>query len=312
MDSGFKELLERYEVGWPRDNAFQRRVRLLQSVWREERGYACGSQNGKRLGSRLETEPARDQMWNFLTSTIADRVGREISSGGGKVIAEPRIYDNLLSSQPLCFNLFAELAVDLRLATRVFSLLWPEQVKEVTEISFEFSPGRGDERYLGNRSAFDAFVRHTTPGSSPAFIGIEVKYHENLGGSGAKDKPRYEEVAANSGAFRDPADADLRKNPLQQLWLDHLLALSMLDADAEDWGGGGRFVFLHPTANRRCAQAAATYRQHLTSLETFEARTLEEIVAAIRWHCDDPWIREFTNRYVDIGRLEDLGVPPLN
>ena len=50
----------------------------------------------------------------------------------------------------------------------------------VTDIRFEWSPGRGDERFTGDHSAFDVFVAYETDRGAAAFLGIEVKYHEGL------------------------------------------------------------------------------------------------------------------------------------
>ena len=40
-----------------------------------------------------------------------------------------RLCGDMLSSQPLCFNLFGELALDLDLATEVLSLVWPRRIE---------------------------------------------------------------------------------------------------------------------------------------------------------------------------------------
>jgi hypothetical protein len=123
---------------------------------------------------------AEEQLLNYLTPTIRDLVRREViepAHNQRKLYSRPRIFDDLLSSQPLCFNLFGELAEDLNLATAVCRELWSERVSEVTAIEFEWSPGRADPRYLDNRSAFDVIVFHTTPAGGRGFVGIEVKYH---------------------------------------------------------------------------------------------------------------------------------------
>jgi hypothetical protein len=44
-----------------------------------------------------------------------------------KLFAQPRIFDDLLSSQPLRFNLFGELTRDLALASRVMHRLLRRQ-----------------------------------------------------------------------------------------------------------------------------------------------------------------------------------------
>jgi len=77
-------------------------------------------------------------------------------------IDEERLFGNALSSMPLCFNLFAPLALDLNLATAVFRRLLPEFVHTVEQVIFEHSPGRREDRFLAGRTAFDLAVRVTT------------------------------------------------------------------------------------------------------------------------------------------------------
>ena len=63
---------------------FQRRARVLQSMWREERGYEkgiCKSRNGSRpLGSRLPMPWAQKELTNYLTDNIRTVVKREVQS----------------------------------------------------------------------------------------------------------------------------------------------------------------------------------------------------------------------------------------
>jgi hypothetical protein len=281
------------------DSKFQARLRQLQSDWRERQQLPIGHHDGAPLGSRLEMPAAQSELTNYLTPTIRAIVHREIEreqgpEAQGKLYSEPRIFDDLLSSQPLCFNLFGELSADLALATEVCRLLWPERVKDVTSIEFEWSPGRGDARFLDNGSAFDVVLFHSCPGGGKGFIGIEVKYHENLKVKAATAKPRYDEVADTAGIFRPDQGPALAVPPLQQLWLDHLLALSMLQTG--EWVTG-QFVVMHPVANVPCTRAIDRYRSCLTDSTTFDRRALEEVVAAIRWASDSEWIRAFTDRY---------------
>ena len=83
---------------------------------------------------------AEESLANYLTDTIRAVVRREVTPEAQGLYGYPRIYDNLLSSQPLCFNLFAELQQDLGLATLVLRDLLGEKVLEVTDLRFEYSP----------------------------------------------------------------------------------------------------------------------------------------------------------------------------
>jgi hypothetical protein len=220
-----REMLEEHHAVVAGDRPWQRRLRLLQSIWREEQGLAPGTHprgaaDGRLLGSRLALPAAERDLSNYLTDAIKQVVREELDSPAtrdeGKLFSEPRIYDDLLSSQPLCFNLFAELKADLDRATALGRHLWPDRVDRVTRIEFEHSPGRDDETYLGNRTAFEAYLEHTTPDGGEGFVAIEVKYHESLEVSAAENRDRISQVARASDSFDDASLTALRTPPLQR------------------------------------------------------------------------------------------------
>jgi len=291
------------------DNTFQRRARLLQSLWREEQGLPIGEHRGRRLGSRIAMPDAKDDRSNFLTDTIRKAVWDELlgpDRDGDKLYGQPRIFNDLLSSQPLCFNLFAELKADLGLASKVFAAMTEGRVGKVARIEFEHTPGRGDPRFTGDRSAFDVYLEHETKGKR-GFIGIEVKYHEGLGDQPAPHRARYDEIATAMKAFRDDSADALRNKPLQQIWRDHLLAGSLL-LDPPSGFDDGLFVFLYPRDNARCTDALAGYRACLRDDNTFEAWTLENVTAAIKKCGAGPWIDALVDRYLEFEKLQRTDV----
>ena len=286
------------------DSMFQRRARLLQALWREAEGLPVGLHREAPLGSRLAMPRAEERLENYLTPVIRDVVKAEVldtTRSAGKLFARPRIFNDLLSSQPLCFNLFAELAENLELATRVLRRLVRTGVGEVKAIEFEWSPGRGDERYTGDKSAFDVFVRYDDEAGKPCFVGIEVKYHENLQDKAARLRPRYDEVAQSMGIFDKERLGELRAKPLQQVWRDHLLAGSMLATG--EWSRG-EFVFLYSRDNERCQGVVTRYAECLTDDGTFAAWTLEGVVDAIRGETDAAWVAAFYSRYLAFDRVD--------
>src|ERR1700733_13878954 len=62
----------------PTDNQFQRRARLLQSLWRDAHSPPIGEHRGRPLGSRLAMPFAEDPLSNYLTDTIRSVVRREV------------------------------------------------------------------------------------------------------------------------------------------------------------------------------------------------------------------------------------------
>lgn len=284
-------------------SGFRRAARTLQSVWRENKGYPVGEHNGRTLGSRLPTDFATKSLANYLTPKIREVVRTELSSSSeqGRLFAMPRIYNDLLSSQPLCFNLFGELVADLDTATALLRVLRPAVVEKVTAIRFEHSPGRGDLRFTGDRSAFDVFIEYRHQSGGHGFFGVEVKYHEDLAGKPTAHRPRYDDVAHLMGCFRPDTWPRLRESPLQQIWRDHLLA----GATKSELGYvDGVFVFLYPTFNTHCKAAVERYQETLTDMATFDVWTLEAVVTALRKISSEPWIEAFHDRYLDFRALE--------
>jgi len=246
---------------------------------------------------------AKDTLANYLTSNIRDVVRREVEDperSRGKLYGRPRIYDNLLSSQPLCFNLFGELTLDLDLASKVLNEISGGRIHRVTLIDFEFSPGRGEERYTGDRSAFDVYVRYLTPAGGRGFAGIEVKYHEGLDDPVADHRDRYDAVAREMGCFVVERIPRLKQRPLQQIWRDHLLVGAHRMVDGFD---DAFFAFLHPAGNQACVDAVLRYSDCLQESESFQGWTLEELVAVLYRHSSASWISEFQTRYLDFSRL---------
>jgi hypothetical protein len=284
---------------------FQRMARILQSMWRTEKGYQPGLFQGRKLGNLLPMPWARDTLNNYLSATIKAVVKKELASesGTGKLYGKPRIFNNLLSSQPLCFNLFAELQQDLGLATRVFGQLCPGRVKRVLKMEFEYSPGRGDMAYTGDRSAFDVYVEYLNTANARGFIGIEVKYHENLKNPPANMRDRYFKVASMMGCFKRDCLDILQLSPLEQIWRDHLLAGSLLCSNRDGFKEGF-FAILYPQDNPHCREAINRYQQCLSDNNTFKSWTLEEVVSVIKQNTQGRWIDELIDRYLNFRKIE--------
>jgi len=289
-------------------STFQRRARVLQSIWREEQGYEVGEHRRGRaarpLGSRLPMPWARESLANYLTENIRQVVRREVLEDRrdtGKLFARPRIFSDLLSSQPLCFNLFGELSLDLSLATSLVRHMTHGRFVDVQGVDFEYSPGRSDERYTGDRSAFDVFLRCLGHDRQPSFLGIEVKYHENLQEPPADHRDRYDELAAEMGCFRPDASTRLRERPLQQIWRDHLLAGALAGTgEYQD----AAFVFLFPRDNEHCAAAVDEYTHCLANTDSFLAWTMEEVVGALGAETDAEWVQLFRDRYLAFEKVD--------
>lgn len=273
--------------GDPATTAWKRLARRRQARWRERRGYPVGAQpyrggdSATPVGSRLGLAFAKTSGANFVTPAALTAARLRLANPEPhQMISEERLWADLLSSMPLCFNLFGDLSGDDERATLAVGSWWPDVPAGVATTKFEHSPGRRDASFLGNQSAFDVSFHIDTGQRTRAIIGVETKYHEHA-------KPeriprpvalnRYAEVTERSGVFVDGWRAALVGTELQQIWLDHLLILAMLQHPSGTWRWG-RFVLAYPSENPSFARAAAAYGAVLRDADTFESRTLESLV----------------------------------
>jgi hypothetical protein len=175
------------------------------------------------------------------------------------MLKEDRLWADALSSMPMCFNLFGDLAGAPEPAERALHAWWPQAPSGVTTVKFEHSPARRDREFLGNQSAFDAaFDVQLTGTSGRAVVGIETKYQEHASAESppkADALARYTEVTERSGVFAPDWSQRIVGTALQQIWLDHLLVLAMLQHPSKQWTWG-RFVLVFPAENPSFARRA--------------------------------------------------------
>lgn len=264
---------------------WKRLARWRQAQWRG--GHPVGTSpyrggpKARTVGSRLDLEFARKNPVNLLTPAALAAARRRIANPEPhQMLNEDRLWADLLSSMPLCFNLFGDLDADPKLARSAVDRWWPDAPAGAVAVRFEHSPGRRDPLFLGNRSAFDvAFEIESSP-ETRAVIGVETKYHEH---ARVERRPteerlrRYTQVTERSEAFAEGWQQALIGTDLQQIWLDHLLALSMRQHPGARWSWA-RFVLVFPAANPSFASAADRYRAVLRDGSTFEARTIESLL----------------------------------
>lgn len=297
-----QEEREKFNVDYSQDTDFSAYARLLQSKWREGKQYPM-----VKLGNFLEIDFAKNSKNNYLTENIKQLVTKKVEEAKkeGALIGEPRIWNNLLSSQPLCFNLFGELHYDLDLATKYFKELFPDRIGKVTAVKFEHSLGRGNKEYTGDHSAFDVFIEYQKDGKN-GFIGIEVKYAESLREETKekaeltfnKHQKQYARLTTDS-IFKPNAIESINKIPLSQIWRDHLLSIAHLKDYDE-----GFFVFLFPKANSQCQSGVSEYGKYLISDDEkttgFYPRYLDHFIKALRRMHDVEWTKELESRYLGI------------
>lgn len=295
------------------DNLPRRYYRYLQTIWRESQGLPVRKKEGQP-NSEVYGNYTSDPHGNFMTPYIQKLVEEELADKGDRLIDEKRMRDNLLSSQPLCFNLFGELKRDSGKALKFFNIIYRDCFSSIDNIVFEHNPARRDPRLTGDRSAFDVFVEYTSRDGKKGFIGIEVKYSETLreGADTVQDilnkqfcdeprtrKARYEELS--EGLFKREDFKLLETLPYFQIWRDHLLAVSMCKAFSDKYDEGF-FMFLSPRTNIQCRKAVTGYKNLLRVKDRlashFDIRWLEDFIDTLNTVCNEDWSREMGYRYL--------------
>jgi hypothetical protein len=273
----------------PATTEFRRRARYRQARWREANGHPVGSQpivpkagaTARPVGSRMPLAYAKETGANFVTpDALAAARARTSFVETHQSFDHQALWADLLSSPALSFNLFGDLAADLALADQAVHTWWPDAPGTVREIRFAHSPGRFDPTYLNSLRAFDtAFVLERDDGTQ-GIVAVDTNYHELAKREQPKPRnmPRNFEVAERSGAFTRPVVDPGARSELTIMWLEHLLALSMLQHPSGTWTWA-RYVVLHPAANPDVTDLCARYQSFLADPSTFAALTLDDLLA---------------------------------
>ena len=184
------------------DSKFVAKCRLLQSIYRveigEDEGYIQRGSKRYFYGNYIMNGDKTGK--NFLEDYIFDYAKKRVNNRKHyETINEERLFNNLLSSQPMAFNLFCPLIKmleeDESSATDILRAALPNyNINKVTKIDLEFIP-KNHEELTNDRTAMDAIIEFTDNDGIPSFIAIETKYSENLGTNEASDKGKGKEKA---------------------------------------------------------------------------------------------------------------------
>jgi hypothetical protein len=284
------------------DDPFTARMRKHQSWWRAVRlGVAAGQdQRGSTYGNYLAQADAERGL-NFLTKTIEWCARERMSAGGG--VEEFRCTRNLLSSQPMAFNLFGPLRADPNVAAKLLDPILPGGVT-AAQVQFEWAPDR--ESHLGDGTSMDVAIRYTTKEGKPALAGIETKLTEPFTRAtfGCDDHraTAYRAVGSKSDVWIDPLHEGLSDAAWNQLWRNHLLVEAVRQNEPELLGCQ---VVVHHPDDARCKVSIAEYSKHLAdAANSLRAITLRDIVDAwrplVKGTRHSAWLNDFEDRYLKL------------
>lgn len=230
------------------DSKFVADCRKLQSIYRVEIGEeVCPytDRNGKvhYYGNYISNGDIVDKenCWkNFLTEYAFNYAKYRVDNKQKReTIESDRLFNNLLSSQPMAFNLFCPLMQMLEesseTATEVIKRALPMfPIHKITAVDLEFIP-KNYKELSGDKSAMDAIIRFEDEVGKNGFIAIETKYSENLGTNAAYDKDENGNVKPRAQSLKAVKKLmcftpDVEKNimegntPLTQIYRNFLLS----------------------------------------------------------------------------------------
>jgi hypothetical protein len=289
---------------------------MLQIFWMRDHNIPnaiTDSERGSHLASYLRADAAEDGL-NFLTPEVYLLALRELVllSESDAAVDIDRLVANSLSSQPLVVNVLGPLALDLKLASRVFRQILPHFVRSVEKVTFEHSPGRRDIRFLNDRSAVDSAVYVITPTGERGIVYVEMKYSEDMSGPAARWRDRYDEALKEVHLYKDPSSPVLRSIPIEQLAREHMLSQLAVDNGVTP---RALFVGIGPRLNRRVSAAFMVYANELLpvgdsdrSRVGFRHFTLEALIDAIDVAGDQVTADRLWQRYCNFQRIYDAAL----
>jgi len=240
------------------DDQFKAAARLHQSAYRANVLKVGFDQYGNRL-----TESAGRVLLNYYDGLgVRDALRRRYPTYSRSRDAD------MLRSEHIPFNLFAPLIDRPDLANSLLYRILGVELSPPYQIELEWAP-KPAEKYLGDRTSFDTYIKGADDQGRVVGVGIEVKYTEQgyrLGPSEAlrieNPESTYWTTTRESGIFTDTGCKLLATDDLRQIWRNHLLGLKMRAVGDLD-----RFisVTIFPSGNEHMSHALSRYQRLLTN-----------------------------------------------
>lgn len=280
------------------DTGPQRRYRTLQSWYRETQLKLEPGLHGDRpVGSLLPARLGERATANFLTANVIryvdERVPAVLAEGG--TLDENRLRLNMLSSMPLCFNLFGELRAHPEAAARVLAAALELPIHRIDAIDCEWKPV--GPHPLHDRTAMDARIVYRDADGARGLVAVETKYTEPFSRE-EYERSEYRRLTDDRSIFREGAADELLARPTNQAWRNLLLTIAVARAEG--------FVHHHMAivaladdSGARAAHEGLT-GQLVRPADWIRRGALEAIVK--RAHAEpelESWAQAFWRRYLD-------------
>ena len=291
---------------------FTKRCRHLQGLYRESLGLEMG------VGPYATSKNKHENMIvggevsgkNFLTPFAFEYAKQRIvNKQKNETIEEYRLFNNLLSSQPMAFNLFCPLIQLMcegkeAIVTLIAQAIFPQiAIGKVTVVDLEYLH-TDIENYLGDKTAMDAIIRYEDTQSRPCIIAIETKYTDVLGENSARHTERQKALIRQLGYFLSEAETKLLDGTkaISQIYRNFLLTESYrINEPAHE----AYSVVLAPKDHPTTQQEVASLREELRVEYRYKVLdiTLEQFVQKTLDVCPEEYLKpfhDFRERYLNL------------
>ena len=223
----------------PDDNYFTAKARLLQSIHRVHIGEIAMGVGPTEHAIRNDThEPdyygnmlfnGENTGKNFLfpeTFEYAKKRVDKINKMAEETIDSYRLFNNMLSSMPMTFNLFHPLMMIKEKYPEELDAMFKGafplfDIHHVNEILIEFIP-ISTANYTNDKKAMDAAILFTDSKGHKCIIAIETKYADCLGMNVANDNDQKYKITSASGMFTAEGLEQV-KNDCTQIYRNFLM-----------------------------------------------------------------------------------------
>lgn len=270
------DLFERFG-SIPNESGQKKRVRIHQGWWRmnilnEKAGQHPKNRNDNVCNTILNGKKSKN---NFLSENAYKAVIQtldEREEDGTGIMEEDRLFNNLLSSQPLCFNFFGELMADTKFGLEVLQCWWPSLTK-LKRVIFEYAP---KERFTNDNSAFD-IAFEVAIGDKIGLIGLECKYTDTFSFT-EYDKLAYKELHQKSTSFSVDYDT-LKSRKYNQLFRNQLISEGLTQNGKYDFVKTGLFCY---EQDNSAIETGQELKEMLTDSDSFKILTYRNFIENVQ------------------------------
>lgn len=259
------------------ESGFKKRMRLHQGWWR---AFVLGENEGKHplndkktiCNTILNGEQSKKNFLTDMTAQVVEQTLRDRGDDSSGIIEEDRLFNNLLSSQPLCFNFFSELKSDKIFASEIMKNLGFD-ISSVGDVIFEYAPKKN---YTNDNSAFDVALEVTRDGKK-GLIGLECKYTDSFS-SKEYDKSEYQSIFEQSNVFVEKYE-DYKASKFNQLFRNQLIAEALKQNNEYEFVVTG--LFCHK--DDKAIETGDEFQEMLSGKdELFKVITYQDFIGAIQ------------------------------